>query len=53
MIKEPTVLATGSACCSQFEIVFEQTRKRRAVTSLFQPRRFLTSRIWKRWAGVK
>ena len=50
---EPTVLESGSACFSQFEIVFEQTRKSRGGRSLgSSPRRFLISRIRKRWEGV-
>ena len=48
---QPTVLARGSAQRSQFEMVFEQTRKTWAARSRDQPRRLLTSRARKRCEG--
>jgi hypothetical protein len=48
---EPTVLASGSAVVSQLRMVLGQTRKARAVSWAFHPRKPRISRMRKRWPG--
>jgi len=51
LTSEPTVCFTGSAAFSRFRMELGHTRKVRAVSLAFQPKRLLIFRIRKRCVG--